>query len=251
MDDGPQAELWFAADGARRVLRFTLVPFVGPGYRRRQRVRLELNGWTAADLDLTDGDPQRVATVLPAGALAPDNLLRLHLPDAPSSPPADPRIDPRPLGVAVESVVLEDLPRYPAAGAIDPQSREADPFLIDGWAFEDASHPSPRCALGPRARLAFALDQVSARVLHLDVKPFLGPADAAQRVELGLNGVSLATLALRGGERDDYPIALPPGVLARHNVLTIGLPDARSPQALGLGDDPRRPGLAVYAVRLE
>jgi hypothetical protein len=251
--EGPQAEMWFEApDVSPAILRLSLSPFVVPGYRDRQRVGIELNGWTAAELELTDAAPQTASAVLPHGALAADNLLRLHLPDAPTTRPADPRLDPRPLGVAVRSLRIEGFPRFPAEGALDPQSDEADPFLIDGWDREDASRPeSPRLALGPGARLAFALDLPSARVMRLDLQPFLAPSLAAQRLELSLNGVRLAGLDLRTDERDEYPIALPPGVLARHNVLALELPDARSPQALGLGADRRRLGLIVYGVGLE
>ena len=250
--EGPQSEVWFAAHDQRpAVLRLALSPFLSPGHRDRQRVRVELNGWIAADLELTEGAVQQVAAVLPSGALADDNLLRLHLPDAPTTPPADPHVDPRPLGVAVRTLTIEDLPAYPAGGTIDPQSAEADAFLIDGWAWEDASHPSLRWALGPRARLAFALEAPVARVMRLDLTPFLAPALATQRVELALNGVRLADLELRSDERDEYPIALPPGVLARHNVLAIELPAARSPQSLGLGGDARRLGVIVHGVRLE
>jgi hypothetical protein len=249
--EGPQAELWFASqDDSPALLRMVVTPFLVPGRRERQRVRVELNGWTAAELDLTEGGAQHVAAVLPRGALAPDNLLRLHLPDAEAAAPGDGG-DPRALGVALESLAIEDLPRFPQGGAIDPQSADAEAFLVAGWAWEDASRPSRRWALGPTARLVFALETHSHRVLRVDLEPFLPPAGGGQRVDLALNGVRLASLDLRRAERDTYPIALPPGVLARHNVLSLDLPDARSPEVLGLGDDPRRLGVVVHGVRLE
>jgi hypothetical protein len=250
--EGPEAELWFAArDADAAVLRLSLSPFVVPGHRDRQRLRIELNGWKADEQEMTDGALRQVSAVLPSGVLGPDNVLRLHLPDAPTSAPPDPRIDPRPLGVAVHSFVMEDLPLYPAGGSIDPQSTDAGAFLVDGWAWEDQGRLSPRWALGPRARLAFVLEGTGARVLRLDLEPFLAQALASQRVGLVLNGVRLAGLELRLDRRDEYPIALAPGVLSRHNVLTIELPDARSAKELGLGDDPRRLGVVVHGVRLE
>lgn len=251
--EGPQAELWFAtppgSDAA--LLRLALRPYLVPGQREHQRVRVALNGWTAAELDLAEPGLQHVSAVLPSGALMADNLLQLHLPDAPQAPPADPHLDPRLLGVAVASLAIEDLPRYPDGGAIDPQASGADAFLIEGWAWQDASRPSPRWAVGPTARLAFALEQTAARVLRLDLEPFLAPAQPGQRVDLTLNGVRLGGLDLRREGRDAYPIALPPGVLGKNNVLTLDLPDARSPQALGLGEDARRLGVLVHQVRLE
>jgi hypothetical protein len=106
-------------------------------------------------------------------------------------------------------------------------------------------------AVAPRARLAFALEAPGARVLHLDVEPFAAPGRPRQRLELALNGARLATLELNEGARDEFPIALPPGLLARHNVLSFQLPDALSPAALGLGADQRPLGVVVRSVRLE
>jgi hypothetical protein len=251
--EGPLSEIWFRdAETAPGILRLALNAYVVPGYRERQRVRIELNGWTAADLELTDAALQTVSAILPDGALAQDNLVRLHLPDAPGARPADAQLDPRPLAVAVRSLTIEDFPRLPTEGALDPQSADADAFLIEGWEREDASRPSRRFALGPRARLAFALDRLGARVLRLDLEPFLAPpAQPVQSVQPSLNGVPLAPLVLRADERDEYPIAVPPGVLARHNVLALELPDARSPQALGLGADRRKLGIVVHGVSLE
>jgi hypothetical protein len=47
----------------------------------------------------------------------------------------------------------------------------------------------------------------------------------------------------------EYTIELPANILRGQNVLTFTLPDAASPQSLGLSKDFRKLGLALYWLK--
>mgnify|MGYP003693987627 CR=1 FL=1 len=248
MDDGPQAELWFAADGARcrgaarhaGPVRGARLP-QAPARAARARTDGPRPTWT--HLTATRNGP---ATVLPRErARARQPAARPHLPAAPSSPPADPRIDPRPLGVAVERLPCSRTFRAtlrPARSTRSPGKRTCLP--TDGWAFEDAEPSVPALRAGGRARAWRSRSTRRARASpHLDVKPSLGPADAAQRVELGLNGVSLATLdpaGRRAGRLSDRAAAGRAGAPQRCSRSACPT-RAGAAGASSLGDDPAAP----------
>jgi hypothetical protein len=44
---------------------------------------------------------------------------------------------------------------------------------------------------------------------------------------------------------------LPENLVREKNALALGLPDANSPQASGLGDDLRQLGIAIYWMQMQ
>jgi hypothetical protein len=104
---------------------------------------------------------------------------------------------------------------------------------------------------GSSAHLVFQAEPVGAGLLELKIEPFLVTRTLErQRLTVRLNGASLATLVLRDPEPRTYRMPIPNGVLKEHNLLVLDLPDARSPNSLGLSPDTREFGVKLYWLRI-
>jgi hypothetical protein len=126
-------------------------------------------------------------------------------------------------------------PLYRMETRIDLLSAKSDPYLWYGW-----SRPEPdiRWSNGGRAAIVFSLLQPQPSTLRIELQPFLVPGKIdVQRIEVSLNGQQLDTLRVTDSEHRVYSIALP--ALQADNILTLSFPDAESPAALGLSEDPR------------
>lgn len=107
---------------------------------------------------------------------------------------------------------------------------------------------------GRRATLVFALDHVPAGdlVMTLEAQAFVNRRQPRQAVEVRANGVVLQTLVYeRPQDVETRRVAIPHGaVRGERLVVEFVLPDAASPRELGLGDDGRKLGLGLIALRL-
>jgi hypothetical protein len=92
--------------------------------------------------------------------------------------------------------------------------------------------------------------------LQMRLAAFVLRQHPRQRVTVSLNGRRLGSLELADAQLADGPttihLPVPPDVASDGDelVLQFDLPDARSPQSLGLSDDVRRLGIAMVQLRL-
>ncbi len=200
-------------------------------------LRVLLNGAALDAVPLPTDEPTTRTLVVPRGLLAPDNVLELE-----READAD---------VSVRSLSLHPMPAYPQERGIVPALAEHDAHLLAGWSPRETDGSPFRWTDGHAAQVVFALaDPGRHQALRITLGAFLERDLAAQRVQVTLNGHALAPLTLRQPRPEEYPFALPRGLLDVRNVLTLALPDARSPQSLGSGDDRRVLGVAVESIRL-
>jgi hypothetical protein len=113
----------------------------------------------------------------------------------------------------------------------------------------------PSGSLETPARSREALGRSVANVgrarLRIKLSPFLVPGHLeVQRLDVELNHALIAALELRTGEPQVYSVELKWSALREQNVLEFNLPDAQSPQALGLSDDARLLGINVEWIEL-
>ena len=142
----------------------------------------------------------------------------------------------------------EELPAYPEKGGIDFGGSGVQAFLGDGWSGPEGAF---RWTDNIKSEILFALDNVHAEILDLKLHPFLAPGRlGAQRLIIKMNGRPVADLVLSDPDSKVYSIRLPKDVLDAKNVLQLEVPDARSPQELGISKDSRRLGIAMELVRL-
>jgi hypothetical protein len=73
----------------------------------------------------------------------------------------------------------------------------------------------------------------------------------SQEVQVYANGTQVGTWQV--GAKSDYSVTLPPAVTATNKPLHIEfrIPHATSPKKLGLGDDLRTLGIALFELRLQ
>ena len=134
----------------------------------------------------------------------------------------------------------------PLLEQIDATKAEAEPFLWYGWS---AAESQFRWNDGSEAALVFAMQSPRDTILTMRAGGFVVPGSAQQRVRVALNGQVLRNFSILDEPAREYTIELPASLLREKNVLTFTLPDARSPQSLGLGNDPRKLGLALYWLK--
>jgi hypothetical protein len=123
-----------------------------------------------------------------------------------------------------------------------------DKFLWYGWSERERNF---RWTDRGIATITFALNAVSARTLRLRMAPFLAVGKLErQRVEVLLNDHRIASLTLSDATPKDFEIELPVSALRNQNVLMFRLPDAASPQSLGVSEDTRLLGISVYWMEI-
>ena len=129
---------------------------------------------------------------------------------------------------------------------IDVTKPESDSFFWYGW-----SPAEPQCRWTDGHDAAFVFSMTSPRDTLLTIKAtgFVAPGSPRQRVSVALNGATLSNFELTDDSGREYTTELPAAILRDKNVLTFTLPDAKSPQRLGLSKDSRQLGLAVYWLR--
>jgi hypothetical protein len=159
---------------------------------------------------------------------------------------------PQMLAGLIDEPLPRDAPRVPANGAIPIGEAAGDVWLPRGWSGPEGTH---RWTEGRRAVVLVGALPTDANALYLVAQPLLAEgAIVAQRYRLAWNGVEFAAGAAEGPI--DVVFALPIGASDSGHAppppphrLDIFLPDAASPSAIGLSEDPRQLGLAVMQLR--
>jgi len=118
--------------------------------------------------------------------------------------------------------------------------------LVSGWSTPESWGT---WSTGPQAQIDLRVTS-EARSIVLDVLAFVHPQHPAQRVIVSLNGEQVLTTRLVQLQDNHLEIPITPAIrqrLAENDRLTIELqlPDAISPQQLGINDDSRVMGLGL------
>jgi hypothetical protein len=138
---------------------------------------------------------------------------------------------------------------HPLTGLIDFSTYDSDKYVWYGWADPEERF---RWTDGKEAALIFALDPLVDIKLDVKLGPFLPPGKMdEQQVYLTLNGQRIETLTLKEDKAGEYRWILPKNQLRERNVLVFGLPDATSPKSLGVNDDPRELGIAIFWMHVQ
>jgi hypothetical protein len=129
---------------------------------------------------------------------------------------------------------------------IEVTKPEFDLFFWYGWS---AAEPQLRWNDGYEAALVFAMQYPRDTVLTMKAVGFVAPGRPRQRVTVALNATVVSKIEITDESAREYTIELPAKILRGQNALTFTLPDATSPQSLGLSKDPRKLGLAMYWLK--
>jgi len=217
-----------------------------------QHVTLLINGQSAANWQVSEAGSYSV--VVDAGQHGGSETLQLQLllPDATRPAQLLQSEDVRQLGVMLQQLSLE-LPHYYTLGTtldFGPDGN-AEPYLAEGWS---VGEPGFRWTDGMVASLLLPLDgrTQDELLLHFSARPFTVDGQLAeQQLTLRVNGENLAQWSLQQSEQLTLPI--PAALVATQRSLHIEfvLPDAASPEVLGVSQDTRQLGIALQELRLE
>jgi hypothetical protein len=134
----------------------------------------------------------------------------------------------------------------PLPDQIDATKTESDPFFWYGWSPAESQF---RWSDGYEATLVFALQNPRDTVLTIKAGAFVVPGHSKQRVTVALNAAVVSHFEIANDTAGEFTIELPAKLLHGQNVLTFTLPDAASPEALGLSNDFRKLGLSLYWLK--
>jgi hypothetical protein len=153
--------------------------------------------------------------------------------------------EPQMLAGLVQPPLPRDFP--PATGEIDFVADNSARHLWYGWSGPEAE---VRWTDGPEAALIFSANPASDILFQIKLAPFVVErSHPQQRVNINLNGQLVQRLTLTSNAPQVHEFVLPRQQLRSKNILTFELPDARSPKSLGINDDLRVLGIAVWWIR--
>lgn len=122
---------------------------------------------------------------------------------------------------------------------------KVDASMLTGFSGAEATF---RWTDGHRSTVTCQIDQPM-HMAQLTIAPFLSPGHQRQRATISVNGGTPVMVDFNGtGERKVVDLPLPETAQGSKLVFTIDMPDAISPQVLGLGADGRQLGLAVQTL---
>ena len=126
-------------------------------------------------------------------------------------------------------------------------SIEADAFLIDGWSYTESRS---RWTEAKTARIGFSLETIQPISISLEFEPFIELDKNTQSVILYINDERLEEYNFTSPGLENIIIKVSEEHLKKQNIITIEIPNATSPANLGISEDKRLLGIAVYQIEI-
>jgi hypothetical protein len=127
------------------------------------------------------------------------------------------------------------------------KAEQSTKYLWYGWSGGEENF---RWTEGHEAALMFSLAEQSNLVLKMKVLPFISQGVPQQRILVELNGQPIDSISLNQNTESELSIKLAANLLRHENILSFNLPDAASPELLGVSSDQRMLGMAVHWIEL-
>jgi hypothetical protein len=120
-------------------------------------------------------------------------------------------------------------------------------YLWYGWS---QAEPMFRWTEAKEAALAFRLNAIKDLQLTAKLQAFVIPnRHPEQRLSVALNGKPIGKFSFSDERAHEITLALSSNLLRQSNVVELFLPDAVSPKSLGVSEDTRSLGIAVYWIQ--
>lgn len=130
--------------------------------------------------------------------------------------------------------------------SVDFGKSDADALSWYGWSGPETNF---RWSDESEAAIVFGFEGVGSARIRVKVVPFLSPGLVErQRLRVRLNNRQIGDMVLTDPGPQAYELTIPDGVLSLRNELVFDIPDAASPQLLGVNNDPRKLGIALYSI---
>lgn len=233
-------------------------PFLVPPMLTSQRLEIAINGTPIGVIDPVPAG--RATLIVPGAVLGKRDWIDILLSQPRAARPCDLGWgdDDRALAVSFRRLTLTPAPPEPppaAEPAIGPAvtlrfgaGGNAAPYTEAGWS---APEPDFTWSVGPRSLLRPPMPREAPNYrLTVDAVPFRAASLPAQRLEIVVNGTTVAVFdPLPAGESScDIPGALVNGEPTLEIVFLH--PRAASPRDLGIGDDERMLAVSFYRMTL-
>ena len=130
---------------------------------------------------------------------------------------------------------------------IDFTTPQSAAYLWYGWSPAETAF---RWTEAKEAGLVFRANSIQDVVLTAKLHAFvISKQHPEQRLSIAFNGKPVAQLSFDDELTHEISVVLPSNIMRRENLLELFLPDAVSPQSLGVGEDNRSLGIAVYWIQ--
>lgn len=226
--------------------------FLGDGLIDGQRVEVIVNDQKLDQWTL-DSDYKPVQELIIPNYLKDRPYLEItfKLPDANSPAALGLFDDPRVLSIALKEILIEEFERYYWGTKIDfTENGDAEKYKNDGWSDPELEFTWTE---GNSAALKLTVYKPNADLrLTANVQPFLFEEKVeVQNVNIFGNGELLGNWIINESGFQDQHIIIPAEVIKNGWLnITFELPDAASPQELGLSEDNRILGLQFRSIRI-
>ena len=142
--------------------------------------------------------------------------------------------------------------RFTPTGELMPvrsDDTRTNDLFIDGWSGPESWG---RWSDGPQAKMALRVADSSRETIVDFALGAFAPPGHPQRVEVLANGSRLANWTFDSQQPAEISLRVPNAAIGRGGIiiLTFRMPDAVSPNALGLSGDTRRLGIAITGLRV-
>lgn len=127
-------------------------------------------------------------------------------------------------------------------------SDAAEAFIIDGWSHAEDEF---RWTDAKIARIGFVLEEISPISISIKLEPFIKPFENTQNIKFYINEEYLSGYTFKSPGVQHVILNISDKNLQEKNVITIKIPLARSPASLGINEDKRELGIAVYNITFE
>jgi hypothetical protein len=202
-----------------------------------QQVIIRLNGHEVGIVPMTGDDLELKVIDLPEEAVRESNTLQLSMPEARSPKRTGENAeDPHMLGIGIAWMEFAAQPVYRPGTRIDFTHAGCATYLRGVW---HGLEPTLQWS-GREGAVRFCLEHVQPLRLRMLANTF-----GKQRVIVRFNGHEIQALQKSGDDMELTEIDLPPDAVRESNILELCMPDAKSPQSVGDGDDGRVLGIGV------
>jgi len=123
----------------------------------------------------------------------------------------------------------------------------ADAFLIDGWSYAESRS---RWTEAKTARIGFGLETIQPISISLEFEPFIELDKNTQSIVFYINGERLEEYSFKSPGLEKITLEISDEYLKNQNIITIEIPEATSPASLGISEDKRLLGMAVYQIEI-
>jgi hypothetical protein len=130
---------------------------------------------------------------------------------------------------------------------IDFTTPQSAAYLWYGWS---SAETALRWTEAKEAGLVFRANSIQDVVLTAKLHAFvISKQHPEQRLSIAFNGKPVARLSFDDELTHEISVVLPSNIMRQENLLELFLPDAVSPKSLGVGEDTRSLGIAVYWIQ--